>query len=303
MRPIRPRWMPFILVMLSGTFSAFCDETYSVKQMLFLPPTYYVGDLVEVRLRIQVAEAITPAEPTEYPEPGAVAIHDVRVIPISGEYDVRISFSSFDPGTRMLPHIKLGELVIKDIRIHTNSLIEDRDLEFVGVFDPVYLPGSRLLLALSVGALLLLPVFVVGLFSWIKKLSKSIRENRRERQPFRVLAGTLDELIATPPPVDSRDFYHKLSNGFKHYLSSRIDPGLLTCTSRELENKLEDPFSTVPQITLAAQAMAFFDQMKFGGRKVSSVQRRQDIDLVRDAAFAIEKLLYEPEVDAQEEQV
>ena len=269
------------------------DETYIVKQMHFLPPTHYVGDLVEVRLRIDVVEGILPAEPTEFPEPGTVAIYDVRVIPISGEYDVRISFSSFHPGTRMLPQITLGKLVIKDIRIQTNSLIEDRNLNFVGVFDPVYLPGSRLLLALAIGALLILPIISVGVFSWAKRLVKSLAESRREKLPFRELSGTLQELAAIPPPVDSRAFYISLSDGFKGYLSRRLSDRISTYTSREVVGNLKEQFQRVPQLILAAQAMPFFDQMKFGGRQVSSAQRRRDIDLVMEAATAVEEHILE----------
>ena len=293
MNPPRIRWIIPAFFFLVFSIPVFGDETYTVKQMLFLPPTYYVGDLVEVRLRIDVADGVAPVEPTEFPEPSSVAIHDVRVIPISGEYDVRISFSSFNPGTRMLPHVELGDLIVKDIRIHTNSLIEDRNLEFVGAFDPVYLPGSRLLLALSVGTVLVLPVLIIGLLSWVRKLSRSIGENRRERQPYRTLSSALSELAVTPPPVDSRDFYIKLSDGFKRYLSYRISESIQTCTSKEVEGRLEDRYRRIPQLNLAAQAMPFFDQMKFGGRKVSSTQRRQDIELVREAALALESFLHE----------
>ena len=67
---------------------ALADGSYTVEHVLFLPPTFYVGDLVELRIRIDVDPGTMPAEPSELPQPSWIHIRDVRVIPIADDYGI-----------------------------------------------------------------------------------------------------------------------------------------------------------------------------------------------------------------------
>lgn len=274
---------------------ALADEHYTVKQLLFLPPTYYVGDLVEIRVRITVADGLVPTEPVELPPPSWVHIRDVRVIPISGEYDIRISFSTYEPGPGVLPEIALGEVVLSDLRVDTASLIDEEGAKPEEVFDPELLPGSRLLLALTVGAMLLLPILAVVSTTWIRRLLARITSNRRERRPYKVLNRALAELQEAPSPVNNREFYIKLSDLFRDYLSRKLAVDYAPYTASELREVLHENFSHIASMTQIASNLARFDRVKFGGGKVSRERREKDIAAVLAAASGLEEFLRDPE--------
>jgi hypothetical protein len=277
------------LLIFTATAGLSAQNSYTVKQMFFLPPTYYVGDLVE--LRVRVAADVVPTEPRELPEPGWSLIRDVRVIPISGEYDIRIAFSSYVSGSRTLPPIVLGDLILDDLRIDTESLLSEPLPKAETVFDPSYLPGSRLLLSLAVGLLLLVPLLSYFSVIWIRKLILKLHQIRTERRPLRNLTEILEELQAIPSPVNNRNFYIKLTGGFRHYLARKFGEEISSLTSEELENTLTARCPEVPELTQVAGELLRFDSIKFGGLKSTPARRGRDLSEVRAAATTLEEYL------------
>lgn len=271
---------------LAGT--TWAEDTYEIQQIFFLPPTFYVGDLVELRVRVAVEPGVIPTEPLEIPPPSWVHIRDVRVIPISGDYDIRVSFSSYETGRRELPPIVMGELVLAGLEIETQSVIEGDAAKINEAFDPALLPGTRLLLALIVGALLIVPVLGIASFSWIRRFLTNIFKSHRERRPYRKLAKGLDELKNSPSPVDNRAFYITLADRLKRYLSLRLGKDFGSLTSLELQRTLVDSFPEISSVCQIATEFSRFDRAKFGGEKASAARRAQDIAAVRDAAIDLE---------------
>ncbi len=264
------------------------DDTYEVEHMLLLPPTFYVGDLVELRVRISVKTGVIPTEPLELPAPSWIHIRDVRVIPISDDYDIRVSFSTYETGIRELPPITMGDLVLGGIEIETQSIVGNGVTKIEEAFEPSLLPGSRLLLTLSVGVMLILPVVVWIVFVWLRRIMTKIFGLSRERRPHRKLNHRLDELKKLPSPVNNREFYISLADGFRGYLSSRLGQGFGALTSREMQKTLLENYSGIPSVRRIAGELAGFDKAKFGRRKVSPNRRNQDIVAVRDAAVNLE---------------
>ena len=110
------RW-PALFLLLLMPWWVFAEDTFTITRVHFLPPVYYVGDRVEVRVRLSVEPGLTVAEPSELPSPGNVHIQDVRIIPISDEYDVRVIFACYETGPRDLPPLKLGDIAFTGVKI------------------------------------------------------------------------------------------------------------------------------------------------------------------------------------------
>jgi len=264
------------------------QSDYTIQQIHFLPPTFYVGDKVEARIRLAAAEGFVPAEPTELPAPAAIQIRDVRIIPISQEYDIRITFSSYETGKGELPPIALGDITLKGVEITTESMLEEDTVKIEESFGPALLPGTKLLLALAIGALLIVPVFTVLLVIWIRRLAKHFISERKEKRPFKVLTLVLNELANPPSRVKNREFYIELTDAFREYLSARLEVNLRTSTASELRGSLAMQFTGVAPVEKILAELTRFDAVKFGNLGVSSRGRKSDIRKVRDAAEAIE---------------
>jgi hypothetical protein len=284
----RKNTVAIILLTLCLGRVAWAEDTYVIEQIHFLPPTFYVGDLVELRVRVDVESGIIPTEPLEIPPPSWVHIRDVRVIPISGDYDIRISFSSYETGTRELPPVVMGDLILTGLEIETKSITGGDVTKIEEAFNPSLLPGSRLLLALIVGGLLIVPVLGIVSFSWFRRLVTSVLRLHRERRPYRKLKQSLDDLKNSPSPVDNRTFYITLSDGLKGYLSLRLDQDFASLTSREMQETLIGRFAEMPSMRRIAAELSRFDTVKFGGETASAGRRAQDVAAVRDAAVSLE---------------
>jgi hypothetical protein len=276
------------LLLLLPPIRIAAEAGYTIEQVHFLPPTYFVGDEVEVRIRIAVKEGFVPAEPSELPAPSWVHIRDVRIIPISSEYDIRISFSSYDTGTGELPPIALGDITLEGVEIGTESMLSDDTVKIEESFGPALLPGTRLLLALGVGALLIVPVLGFFLVIWIRKLIKHIVGERKERRPFKKLTLVLNELANSASPANNREFYIRLTEVFREYLSSRLEMNLRGFTASELENSLTARFAGISPVEKISTEFARFDAVKFGSLRVNRPGRNTDIRKIRDAAEAVE---------------
>ena len=276
-----------LLLLLPGIYAS--GDNYTVGRIDFLPPEYYVGDEVEVRVRLSVEEGVVPAEPSELPAPGRIHIKDVRIIPFSDEYDVRISFSVYETGAGILPPIELGDITLSGVEIGAVSILENGATKVEEVFGPLLLPGTRLLLALGIGALLIVPAFSVFAVIWIKRFIRHMRSEWYERKPFKELSGRLDEMEDPASTINSRDFYFKLTDIFKDYLTGRLEADIQAFTASELVEDLKERFKGIAPVEKISADFARFDEVKFGNLAVDNPQRKVDILQIREAAAAIEE--------------
>ncbi len=264
------------------------DDGYSIKGVNFLPPTFFVGDEAEVRIRLAVNEGLIPAEPSELPAPTWIHIRDVRIIPISREYEIRIAFSSYKAGTSKLPPITLGDITLVGVEIATESMLEADTVKIEESFGPALIPGTRLLLALAVGALLIFPVITFLLAIWVRRLTKRIIAERKERKPYKDFTFVLDELTGPNSPEDNKEFYLRLTGAFKDYLSGRLETNMRTLTASEMRDDLKERFTGVLPVEKISTELSRFDEVKFGNRQVSRPGRNSDVRRVRNAADAVE---------------
>lgn len=276
-----------ILALQSAAVAA--EENYTISRVYFLPPVYYVGDEVEARIRLSVNDGLFPAEPSELPAPEHVHIRDVRIIPIAGEYDIRISFSTYKTGSGELPPLELGDITLSGVQIGAASILGEDDTTIVEAFGPVLLPGTRLLLALAVGGMLIVPPLIVFAVLWLRRFVKHLLAALDERRPYRELKLELEKLQDPSHADSSRDFYIKLTAIFRKYLSRRLDVELAAHTASELAADLAEKLKGVLPVENIRADLSRFDEVKFGGRGMKGRTRQRDIEKVRNVAAAIEE--------------
>ena len=288
------------LLLLLQPIGAAAEGNYTISRIHFLPPEYYVGDEVEARIRLSVDAGVVPAAPAEMPAPGPVHIRDILVIPIADEYDVRISFSAYETGSRELPPIELGDIVLTGVQIGAVSILTGENTAIVESFGPELLPSTGLLLALAVGGMLIVPPLIVLAIIWLRRLIKHLIAEWDERRPYKELKVKLDTLADPSLAENSREFYIKLTAAFRDYLSERLSIDIAAHTASELTAELAEKMTGVSPVEKISAELTRFDEAKFGGRGVRRPTRQNDIKKVRDAAAAIEewKLKVSEHVDA-----
>lgn len=266
------------------------DNGYLITQTVFLPPTFYVGDRVELRIRIETSAGVIPAEPDILPSASWLEIHSIDVVPVAGDYDILITFTSFYPGTRTLPTIQLGQISLDSMKIFTSSIIEETNADFSDVADPVLIPGTRLLLALFIGGLLVGPVLAIWLFRWVRILSKTLRALLLAKRPYKLFVRAIDMLRSADSGLKSREFYIALVDLFRKYVSQKMDLDIVASTATELSALLQQKLLTSPLSGNLSALLHEFDRAKFGGKRVTRARRERDIDEVVKAATALEDM-------------
>ena len=275
-----------ILLLLLVWNNGFAQENFTISKAHFLPPVYYVGDHVEARVRLSTSGGAAIAEPSRLPSPGSVHIHDIRIIPISDEYDVRISFSCYETGVNQLPPIELGDITMSGIEIKVESILQEGDTTVEGVFGPLLLPGTQLLIALLIGALLIVPPLAVLASIWLIRLIRRMLTQWNERKPLKDLNTALERLISSKP--NSREFYIELTDILRNYLSRKLNVNIRSHTASELSAELTHMLEGVIAVENLAKDLSRFDEIKFGNRRAKRQQRNSDAERVREAALAIE---------------
>ncbi len=269
---MKSRWI--LLLLLTGTAAAVSGQEYSILQSVFLPPRYYVGDRVELRLRVVPAEEDTLESPSRLPEADTLEYHDVSVKDMGREHQVVISFSSYAPGRQTLPALDLGGIVLQGLQINTASLVEEGHTRLQEPQPQAVVPSSRLLIALAAGLVLAIPLGGLLLFrvgrSQGRRLMVWYQENRPRRQMIRHLRNLKGHVLE----LDRRDFYSQFSVGLRRYLSLRLGRDCNSATTRELSQILREslpPYSAERLFSLFEVS----DLVKFGSR-YSSVEEQVD---------------------------
>ena len=176
------------------------------------------------------------------------------------------------------------------IKIFTSSIIEDTNADFTDVANPVLLPGTRLLLALFIGALLLGPILGVLLFRWGKKMATMIRKRTLSKKPFKLFVKSMNMLGESGSALKSREFYISLVEVFRKYISLRLEMDIHTSTTTELFSRLHERLSESSFIKGFSKKMHDFDKAKFAGKRVTKARRTRDIGAVMETAMTIENM-------------
>ncbi len=289
-----------LLLLLWGASAASGVEGGTVTGTHTLPPDYYVGDAVELRISLKPESGFELREPRELPMVSWIEIDRVELEQTEEEWRVTVSFTPFAPGTRTLPSIQLGDVTLSGIKIHTNSILEERASEFNGIKGQLLLPGTRIALGLLIVLLFFGPIFVLGFAGKLKRSFSRILSIRRGRKPYKRLTKAIKELREQQAHMSSKRFYIVLSDELRRFLTDRTGEDFISITTSELQKQLdrELPGKEQERLVRVAEMQRKSDQIKFGGANASKKEREEDIETVLDIAGEIEKMREEHQTQA-----
>lgn len=279
----------FIPFLLFSVWTLTAGPQVTVESMSFIPQTYYVGDRVEMRIVLGQGGDMKLLSPVKPKNPPWGVVHDISLIPTGGKLEVRVVFTSFQPGTQTFPPLKIGEFVLDDLKVHVGSLIEEGYGEFAPPRGQILLPSTRLILGLIVGGFFALPLLGVFLFFWVRPRIERFQAFYRERRPYKELRRRLRDLQKDGDGLDARRFYIALLENLKMYFSHRGKQDCAAMTTREMQNFITKRFSRVENIEELVQILLFGDEVKFGGRRATKKKRHEDLQSVIIAVESIEK--------------
>ncbi len=270
------------LLLCIGTAAPLLAQEYSVSQSVLLPPEFYVGDSVEMRLTLRVGqnEALTP--PKALPTDRWIVFHSIRVVPHGDTQEVRISFTPYHPGTLPFPPIELGHVVLKDISVYVKPVLSaqatGQTTDLRAAYGPLLLPNTRLFVGAMVGVLLIAPLLWLGFYRFGRRRIQDLLKRLQENRPYRRLLRYLKSVDQRAGDMRGREFYIELLTELKLYLGRRLAVDFAALTTAELEPHLAGLLLTDSERGQLVGLFRFGDLVKFAGRPAPVRQRKSHID-------------------------
>lgn len=281
-------------------------EGARVEDTVFLPQVFYVGDTVELRVTFIPEGGAQVRPPEELPVFTWIDFHEVSVVREGTGWEARIRFTPYVPGTRTLPPVVMGDVVLDTLKIHTRAILNEEDYEFFGIKNQESIPGTNLAIALLVVVLFFGPVFLLTFTGKIKHGLSSFLVAHRGKKPYKRVYRALKELRDTQDQMSSRKFYIVLDEEFRRYLSDRTDSDFRSITSSEfavlfsrtLTETGGEEESNNKKAEAIGELMKRCDLVKFGGENSEKRRREADLKLVTEVVRSVEG--YEEERRRQE---
>ncbi|MBN2657202.1 MAG: hypothetical protein JXR86_09095 [Spirochaetales bacterium] len=267
---------------------AFLTGQSEITRSVFIPPEYYIGDPVELRLQIELDRYEVLTEPLHFDEPEWVEIRDIEITQDRRVAEIVIRFTSFSPGTRALPDLDFGPFALSNFKIYTKSLVEEGESDLRGLRPQVMIPGSRLMFFLLILAVFVLPYLFYFLIRLMIRSIIMIIGKYHSARPFRALNRTLKRLDAALDKTGVRDIYIALTDSLRIYLTARTGFDCVSATTSEIARLHGFGLDQ----TLWERMVAVLkqgDMVKFGGETLSRDEMKENLDFVLNLCQEIEK--------------
>lgn len=291
--PRRGLHLPFlVLTMLLAALAAVPEaagqERYTVRDAIFLPQVFYVGDRVELRLRIRVDEGVALPASAAPPAVPWGTIHSVSAAQQEQNAELRIQFTAFRQGTLALPPLSLGEITIQGFDIYVETTLGENP-ELAPLRDQAALPSTNLIVAGTLSALILLPLLWIFFVKVGRSRVRRLVERYRANQPARRLRRSLRRLGTEVQELKGREFYIDLLQDLRRYISQKLGRDCMAATTLELQGYLEELLDDPRDRERVMDLFHYGDLVKFARRRAPVKSRRQHLETVRELVERLER--------------
>jgi RNA-binding protein YhbY len=274
----------------------------SLMEAVFLPPRFFVGDRVELRLTydLSAAEAVEP--PVQWPVHAWIEFHDIEVQDRrapgeSGEVLVRIFFTPFYSGETVLPPLRLGDLNTGELLVKTRSALQLEQADALrGPRRQLNLPLTwlRLLTFLAVGVGVPLLLYFL-LFYGIRGFTR-IREARIRRLPYLHARKSLNQLASGRTSMEGKTFFILLSLAIRRYLSERLSMPLMSATTGEIAGSLKAAGLEESVSQQIHEMLKAADLIKFSGKRANKREMERSLKTAGSIVEQVEERITHVEV-------
>jgi hypothetical protein len=257
-----------------------------LMESIFLPPRFFVGDRVELRLTYDVPAGVAVEPPAQLPAHAWIEFHNIEVQDRrsangSGEVRVRIFFTPFSSGDTVLPPLPLGDLDTGELLVTTQSVLQlEHDETLRGPRRQLNLPLTWLRLLVLVVVGIGAPAVVFFLLRYGIQGFVRIREARIRRLPYLHVRKSLNQLAAGRSSMEGKSFFILLSLTIRSYLSERLSRPLMSVTTGEIKKELgvagleESVSLRIHEVLKAA------DLIKFSGKRADRREMERSLKAV-----------------------
>ena len=259
-----------------------------IRSVHFLPPEYFVGDTVELRVVIDPG-GVPVLPPAALPRADWMIFREALVDNTGDLLELRLFFSSYAPGTRTLPDVNFRGYTLKGMKIHTSSILEDdKSGDIAELRGQLYLPGTVLLIFVTAFLIFAGPIIVITSAGFVRRQARNAVLNLSRRRPYWRLRRDLKELSSQTLVMPDRDFYYALSDSLRSYISRRTGIDCITTTIHEIRLVMQDIFPAGDAAMRMVHFLEYADTIKFAGREAGATRKGDDLIRLRALSSELE---------------
>ncbi|AGT27169.1 hypothetical protein [Borrelia miyamotoi] len=288
-------------IVLFAFFLSFDLFSYELRNEIFIPTRYYVGDTVELKFSLILSEdeIFVPIEFEEIKNE-FVEIKSLVYRPESGE--LIICFVSFYVGSNTLPRIYAGnvvngnkffKIILNNIKINTSKLVSDNDsLKIHDIEGVLFLPGTSTYLIIFLLALVLVPYLFINFLKFVKHLLVFLVMRHKLRKPYKVFQKQLVVLSNCVKNNEKQDVvYNLLNSSLRVYLSKKTGFNFNAITTTEISEILQSINVPYEICSIFINVFRLSDFSKFSGINLSGGNLSLVLEDLRKAAFNFDEFI------------
>ncbi|MDC7124878.1 MAG: hypothetical protein PQJ46_04890 [Spirochaetales bacterium] len=277
-----------LLLVLLISIPLFADKNYISEKVVFLPQDFYVGDLVEMRVKIRPSVGAKVEKPKSLPSPYWIKIDSADILQDGDVYELRLLLRPYAPGIRTLPTVQFGDISLKDIRIQTKSVLAEESHPFSPPAEQMLLPGTGYYIGLLIGLLFILPLCIIIFGASFKNKITDFINEKRQKRPYKRIMNILKDLSDKHSGMTDRELLTIIVDELRIYLSARGSIDYSSATVKEASAMVLGDFKEAAK---AVELIPFFrlaDEIKFGDGQISSDERLKILADVNDIVEEID---------------
>lgn len=265
------------------------EKNYTNEKVIFLPQEFFVGDLVEMRVVVKPDAGVRVEKPERFPASYWMKIENAEVVELDGKYELRVLLRSYAPGIRTLPSLQFGDLLLRDLRIQTKSVLDGNPAGLSPPAPQMLLPGTKYYIAFITGMIFILPVLLIIFWGRLKSVVHGYFYNKLRKRPYKRFIKALGELRSSLNDTKGKVFYTCLIDAVRIYFTERGSIDYTSATVREGVLGIAADFGEINGHEELIKLFRLADEVKFGDRRVMIRKREEHLNLVEAAAEEIEK--------------
>ena len=262
------------------------QREYEVLDTVTIPQIFFVGDRVEMRLRFDYNGSGRLQAPSSPRDPNWATIDEIRLASSGEYYSLRIFFTPYHPGTQSFPPIDLGPIELTGIGAYVTPILNPDSNELAPLRNQVLLPNTLALIFAIVAGLIALPFFTIVSARWLR--GQTLLQRYRRTRPYRHIQKTFKYLALRGEQIDARNFYIRLLDDFRLYLSQRTSRDWLAATTSELLAYLRRIDSDRERVRGIAVLFRNGDLVKFARQNVPPAMRKRHLERMQRFVIGME---------------
>ncbi|WP_370639780.1 hypothetical protein [Borrelia sp. RT5S] len=273
--------------------------SYELRDEIFIPIRYYVGDTVELKLSLILSEdeKFFPVDFKEIKNE-FVEVNSCIYRPERGE--IIMQFVSFYVGSNNLPPIYVGDVIkddrstrviLKNVKINTSKLISaDDSLRIQNVEGVLFLPGTSTYLVIFISALVFVPYLFIKFLKLIGYLLVFLIMRHNLRKPYRIFQK---QLVILSNYVKNEEeqivFYNLLNSTLRVYLSKKTGFDFNAITTTEISEILQNLNVPYEIRSTLISMLRMSDFSKFSGSNLLGGNLSLVLEDLKRAALSFEE--------------